>query len=141
VIVRANPGTSVSFPALPSSCTGVSCRFGLTPQGWLGVRPSGVPLYFDPDIATGYDYTLDEGDPLFASVIVPEPLPNGDASFTLIVGEALPLAAGDTSIHADRSARRRGSRSAASIRARIDPEDPLAFVMARPSWSARRTSR
>jgi hypothetical protein len=131
VIVRADPGTSVSFPALPTSCTGVSCRFGLTPQHWLGVGPNGVPLYFDPDIATGYDYSLDEGDPLFASVIVPEPLPNGDASFTLIVGEAsFPLAAGE---HFDLTQIDPLGVAAFSIRGidpgeELDPEDPLAFV-------------
>lgn len=96
VVVRADPGASVSFPVLPTSCVGVSCRFDLEPAGWLGVGANGVPLYFDPDVATGFDYSLDEGDPLFASVTVPEPLPNGDASFTLLVGEqSVPLAAGE----------------------------------------------
>lgn len=96
VVVRADPGASVSFPVLATSCVGASCLFDLEPAGWLGVGANGVPLYFDPDVATGFDYSLDEGDPLFASVIVPDPLPNGDADFTLIVGEAsVPLAAGE----------------------------------------------
>lgn len=131
LMVRAQPVGASADPVLPTSCAGVSCRFGLQPQGWLGASPNGVPLYFDPDIATGYDYTLDEGDPRFASVIVPEPLPNGDASFTLVVGEqSFPLEAGEqfdlTQIDPDGVA-------AFSIRGidpgeELDPENPLAFV-------------
>ncbi len=131
LIVRAQGVGAAGAPALPTSCAGVSCRFGLEPQGWLGVSPNGVPLYFDPDIATGYDYTLDEGDPLFASVIVPEPLPNGDASFTLIVGEAsFPLEAGE---QFDLTQIDPLGVATFSIRGidpgeELDPEDPMAFV-------------
>jgi hypothetical protein len=109
VIVRANPGTSVSFPALPTSCTGVSCRFGLTPQGWLGVRP------------------------------------NGDASFTLRVGQAsFPLVAGE---QFDLTQIDPLGVAAFSIRGidpgeQLDPEDPMAFVTGATFMrSAKRTSR
>jgi hypothetical protein len=132
VLVRADPAeASAGSPALPTSCTGVSCRFGLQPQGWLGVTPGGVPLYFDPDVATGYDYTLDPGDPRFASVMVPEPLPNGDAHFTLHVGEqSFPLAAGE---QFDLTQVDPLGVEAFSIRGidpgeELDPEDPMAFV-------------
>lgn len=96
VLVRSQGAGGSSFPLLPTSCAGVSCRFALQPTGWLGFGPSGVPIYFDPDIATGYDYEIDPGDPLFASVIVPEPLPNGDENLTLhVVEQSFPLDAGE----------------------------------------------
>jgi hypothetical protein len=131
LIVRSQGAGASGSPVLPTSCTGVSCRFGLQPQGWLGVRPNGVPLYFDPDIATGYDYSLDEGDPLFASVIVPEPLPNGDASFALVVGEeSFVLEAGE---QFDLTQVDPLGVATFSIRGidpgeDLDPEDPMAFV-------------
>jgi len=131
LMVRAQPVGASADPVLPTSCAGVSCRFGLQPQGWLGVSPNGVPLFFDPDVATGYDYTLDEGDPRFASVMVPEPLPNGDASFTLLVGEAsFPLAAGE---QFDLTQVDPLGVETFSIRdidpgEELDPEDPMAFV-------------
>jgi hypothetical protein len=131
LVVRADPPGGAFSPALPTSCASASCRFGLQPQGWLGVSPNGVPLYFDPDVATGYDYTLDPGDPLFASVMVPEPLPNGDESFTLHVGQqSFPLAAGE---QFDLTQIAPLGVAAFSIRdidpgEELDPEDPMAFV-------------
>jgi hypothetical protein len=131
LVVRADPPGGAASPLLPTSCASASCRFGLEPQAWLGVSPNGVPLYFDPDVATGYDYTLDPGDPRFASVIVPAPLPNGDASFTLVVGEeSIPLAAGE---QIDLTQLDPLGVEAFSIRGidpgeELDPEDPMAFV-------------
>lgn len=131
VIVRTEPAGGAFSPAQPASCVGLSCRFGLAPAVWLGVGPNGVPLYFDPYVATGYDYTLDPGDPRFASVMVPEPLPNGDGTFTLIVGAAsVPLAAGE---QVDLTQFDPLGVATFSIRGidpgeELDPEDPMAFV-------------
>jgi hypothetical protein len=96
LIVRSQGAGAAGTPVMPTSCAGLACDFDLEPQGWIGVGPNGVPIYFDPDIATGYDYEIAPGDPHFASAIVPEPLPNGDASFTLLVGEeSFPIEAGE----------------------------------------------
>ncbi|MCU0670898.1 MAG: hypothetical protein MUF70_16335, partial [Myxococcota bacterium] len=122
VIVRADPGASFQVPVMPTSCAGLACDFDLEPQGWIGVGPNGVPIYFDPDIATGYDYEIAPGDPHFASAIVPEPLPNGDASFTLLVGEeSFPIEAGE---HFDLTQITPLGVAAFSIRD-IDPEEQL----------------
>jgi hypothetical protein len=131
LLVRAEPGGGSTNPYLPTSSAGTSSLFNMKPTGWLGSGPNGVPLFFDPDVATGYDYTLDAGDPLFASVMVPAPLPNGDASFTLIVGEeSFPLEAGE---QFDLTQVDSLGVAAFSIRGidpgeELDPEDPMAFV-------------
>jgi hypothetical protein len=39
-------------------------------------------FFFDPDVAVGYDYSV-TGGPLFASVLIPSALPNGDSNFIL----------------------------------------------------------
>ena len=49
------------------------------------IRPGfglGRPIFGDPDVAVGYDYSV-TGGPLFASVLIPSPLPQGDSNFTL----------------------------------------------------------
>jgi hypothetical protein len=55
---------------------------------------AGVPIFIDPLIATGYDYAVGAGDPLFASVRLPFGI--GDSQYTLIVnGMSFDLGAGD----------------------------------------------
>ena len=39
-------------------------------------------VFFDPDIAVGYEYAV-TGGPLFASVLIPGALPRGDSNFLL----------------------------------------------------------
>jgi len=55
------------------------------PNGFsfLGVPVIGGEFFFfDPDVAVGYDYAV-TGDALFASVLIPTALPNGDSNFIL----------------------------------------------------------
>jgi hypothetical protein len=73
------------------------------PPGSANVPPitfanscGGAVLYYDPPIATGYTYAIDPGSANFGAVIVPAPLPNGDAAFLLEVnGATYPLVAGE----------------------------------------------
>ena len=97
VLVRANPVGSYGSPVLPLNlCNMGVCFFQIAPQGWTGVFSDGIPIHFERDVATGFDYAVDLGDPLFASVVIPEPLPNGDANFILHVGMLdFPLLAGE----------------------------------------------
>jgi len=85
--------------------------------------------FYDPIIATGYDYVAT--DVPFASVLIPEALPNGDSEFQLLVGsQIIDLNAGDTF---DLTTIASGGVSAFGIRGidtseMIDPNDPTAFV-------------
>lgn len=70
-----------------------------TPDGSL-VQPR---IFYDPPIAVGYEYTIDANvNGAFESVLVPAPLPGGDADFTIEVnGESAPLVAGTVLRFAD----------------------------------------
>lgn len=94
LLVRAEP-FDASTSGVPMTCLGPACSVTLQPTGWLGVGATGVPLYFNRDIATGFDYAVGPLAPLFASVMIPEPLPSGDSNFTLVVdGQSFALEAG-----------------------------------------------
>jgi hypothetical protein len=41
------------------------------------------PIFFDPIVSVGYDYAV-TGGPLFASVLIPNALPQGDSNFILV---------------------------------------------------------
>ncbi|GCL47825.1 PEP-CTERM sorting domain-containing protein [Microcystis aeruginosa] len=41
-----------------------------------------TPIFFDPIVSVGYDYSV-TGGPLFASVLIPNALPQGDSNFIL----------------------------------------------------------
>lgn len=95
LLVRAEP-VGGSKSGVPMTCIAPVCSGAVQPAGWLGVGANGVPLYFDHDIATAFDYAVGPLAPLFASVMIPEPLPSGDANFTLLVGaQSFPLEAGE----------------------------------------------
>ena len=49
----------------------------------LPVR-AGVPVFLDPEVAVGYRYSIGDGDPLFASVRLPDGI--GDGHYDLLVG-------------------------------------------------------
>lgn len=55
------------------------------------------PIFFDPIVSVGYDYAV-TGGPLFASVLIPNALPQGDSNFILeLAGFGnYPLVAGTT---------------------------------------------
>ena len=82
-LIPSNPILPVPTPSVPGF------TFPSVP-----VTP-GVRRFFDPDIATGYDYSV-TGGPNFASVLIPSALPKGDSNFTLELAGfgSFPLLAG-----------------------------------------------
>ncbi len=53
------------------------------------------PIFIDPDIAVGYDYTVHSG-PNVIEVLIPDVLPNGDGDFIIVVnGVQYPISAGN----------------------------------------------
>lgn len=105
-------------------------QFGATVgAGGLGVD---FPLYIDPPVATGYTYTVEPGEPTFASVVVPAPLPvTGDDQFRVLFGAFdEPLVAGTQFSFTDFVP---GGVTTFEIRGidpgeGLDPTDPFAFV-------------
>lgn len=109
LLVRGDPaGASASAPAGPSSCAGPACTFAAQPSGFTGLGPAGVPIYVSfgglpspgggsaDEALAGFDYAVAPGDPRFASVQIPFPLPNDQEAFLLEVGAAsFPLVAGE----------------------------------------------
>ncbi len=93
------------------------------------VITSDTVQFYDPEYATGYDFSTD--DTPFASVLIPNALPGGDASFEVVIGgTAYALTAGEpfdfTSISV-------GGVLSFGIRGidlseELDPADPMAFV-------------
>lgn len=85
--------------------------------------------FYDPVIATGYDYIA--SDIPFASVLIPEPLPGGDSEFQLLVGsDTFDLIAGEmidlTTIDPN-GVREFGIRGIDPDE-QLDPDDPTAFI-------------
>lgn len=97
------------------------------------IRELGPGRYFlDPDVAVGYEYVTGEGNPNFASVMLPDV---GDGRFDLYLvdptsGEFVRIAellAGDEFVFAGDGVSRfqiRGIETSAAL----DPQDPSAFV-------------
>ena len=77
------PGTTPTNPLLPTPNPS-------NPDGFIfsgvivGNNGFGTtnPIYFDPVVSVGYDYSV-TGGPLFASVLIPNALPQGDSNFIL----------------------------------------------------------
>jgi len=84
------PGSTPQNPILPTPTPGVpEFRF---PNVSVVADQT---FFFDPDVAVGYDYAV-TGGPLFSSVLIPAPLPQGDSDFLLELGGFgnFPLVAG-----------------------------------------------
>jgi probable HAF family extracellular repeat protein len=79
----SQPGTTPTNPLLPtpnpSNPNGFT--FPNVPVGNNGFGTTN-PIFFDPIVSVGYDYSV-TGGPLFASVLIPNALPQGDSEFTL----------------------------------------------------------
>ena len=92
------PGSRADDPLLPDSINadgGFEFSFDLAETG-IG-RNS--PLFIDPDVATGYRYSVGSGDANFAIVYIPEPLPLGDDQFELhLVDAVYPLTASRSAV-------------------------------------------
>jgi probable HAF family extracellular repeat protein len=79
----SQPGTTPTNPLLPtpnpSNPNGFT--FPNVPVGNNGFGTTN-PIFFDPIVSVGYDYSV-TGGPLFASVLIPSALPQGDSNFIL----------------------------------------------------------
>lgn len=114
------PGT-LENPILPTETNAGDFGFDI-------VTTDGIRFY-DPVIATGYDYVA--SDIPFASVLIPEPLPGGDSEFQLLVGsDTFDLIAGEmldlTTI--DPSGVREFGIRGIDPDEQLDPDDPTAFI-------------
>jgi probable HAF family extracellular repeat protein len=79
----SQPGTTPTNPLLPTP--NPSNPDGFTfPGVIIGNNGWGIidPIFFDPIVSVGYDYSV-TGGPLFASVLIPNALPQGDSNFIL----------------------------------------------------------
>lgn len=75
------PGGSPENPLLPFSSTpSGQNQVALNIFNGLGVNQ---PIFVDPVVATGFVYTQGAGGANFASLIIPDALPGGDADFLL----------------------------------------------------------
>jgi probable HAF family extracellular repeat protein len=121
-------GNTFGFMAAPSELpTGTTADGGYTFD--VAVVPD-TPIFIDPFVAIGYDYTTGDGDPNFASVSLPIGI--GDSLYKLIVGELeFDLAGGVVfDFIANGFA---GGVSKFGVRgietsAALNPDDPAAFV-------------
>jgi probable HAF family extracellular repeat protein len=77
------PGTTPTNPLLPTPDPNNPDGFTF-PGVIIGDNGLGTidPIFFDPIVSVGYDYSV-TGGPLFASVLIPNALPQGDSNFTL----------------------------------------------------------
>lgn len=82
-LAPSTPGTTPNNPLLPtpdpSNPNGFTFPGVTVGNGGLGTT---TPIFFDPIVSVGYDYSV-TGGPLFASVLIPNALPQGDSQFTL----------------------------------------------------------
>ena len=94
----SQPGTTPTNPLLPtpnpSNPDGFTFPGVIIGDNGLGTT---TPIFFDPIVSVGYDYSV-TGGPLFASVLIPNALPQGDSNFILeLAGFGnYPLVAGTT---------------------------------------------
>ncbi|MFM6791056.1 MAG: HAF repeat/PEP-CTERM domain-containing protein, partial [Microcystis panniformis] len=77
------PGTTPTNPLLPtpnpSNPNGFTFPGVIVGNNGFGTT---TPIFFDPIVSVGYDYAV-TGGPLFASVLIPNALPQGDSNFIL----------------------------------------------------------
>lgn len=124
----ADSNLSYGFIASPASLP-----IGTTSAGAFvfdtAVIPN-VPIFIDPAVATGYDYAIGAGDPLFASVTLPIGI--GDNFFTIAVGgQSFTVAGGsvfDFTTHGFASGVATFEVTGIEIDAALNPSNPAAFV-------------
>ena len=109
-IARPAPGLTPANPVLPAPedllefgwrfrrpCDPFSGRDFYPPGPETPLNPvCPIRVYTDPPIATGYTYTVEPGAAWFESLLIPAPLPGGDAQFNVeFAGQTFPLSAGE----------------------------------------------
>lgn len=138
VLLRAtpNPGLEPGNPIIPApedALPGGGWRFWGCVPAVLGVFTlPGPRCWIDPPIAVGYDYAFEEDSAgAFTSVLIPVPLPGGDAEFTVEIDDlSVPLVAGTVLRFADvtdepvRAFRIAGIDQLEAL----DPADPTVFL-------------
>lgn len=123
------PGAAANSP-IPPVNAGPPWQFQLRRGRSVCTRGCRVGL-IDPAIATGYTYTAGAGAANFAGVLIPAPLPGGDATFQVeFASFSDPLLAGTLY---DFTAKVPGGVAEFTIRGidpaeNLDPNNPLAFV-------------
>lgn len=118
------PGSTPDNPVLPLEPIDGDFTFDFP------VDEPGQTIFIDPPIVEGYEFFVDSG-PNFASVVVPNPLPGGDALFDLLVGGTVfPLLAGTpfNFLTIDPLGFSSFSIEGIDPGEGLDPTDPLAFV-------------
>jgi hypothetical protein len=130
------PGVMPGTPIIPDPSS-------LLPGGGWRIRGCGpvarqsaldalrIPCFIDPPVAVGYSYSVSADGPAVESVLVPAPLPGGDAEFTIeYAGRTATIRAGepfsftDTVPEGVRSFRLKDI----ALEEGLDPGDPVAFV-------------
>lgn len=98
----------------------------------VGAGCTGRMCFYDPDYATGYSYTRSIVDaPNFQSVMIPDPLPNGDSIFELSFNDlTFQLEAGEEFFFTDYflSGVADFEINGIDLTEMLDPIDPTAFV-------------
>ncbi len=83
-VLPAFVGATPDFPVLPDPFDPANPQFAFQLsilEDGLGTR---FPIFIDPIIAIGYEYTVNSG-PNVATILIPSALPNGDADFTVLI--------------------------------------------------------
>lgn len=144
-ILRLDPeaGASAGNPLLPAAGAPEAPPPATPPglpqpvlvrPGWGLIVPAGGfrnRTWLDPEYATGYVYSTGSGGPNFETILVPSPLPGGDASFSLhFAGQSFALQAGQIFNFTDHVA---GGVSqftllGIDLAEKMDPKDSQGFV-------------
>ena len=133
VIIRATPvaGLLPDYPVVPRAEDIIDGGVRFPCLMFLGGCVAGVVGYWDPPVASGYEYTSESPTLRFSSVSIPAPLPGGDSAFTVEFNNtSYPLVAGKrfdflafapSGIESFRI-------TGINLDEAIDPKDPLGFV-------------
>lgn len=125
-------GTQPDDPVLPDPFDPENPEF----QFELAILEEGLgtdfPIFIDPEIAIGYNYTINSG-PNVTEVLIPSILPNGDGDFIIVIdGIEYVITAGNPFIIATMAGIIGGvsefSIKDISTAEALDPTDSLAFV-------------
>lgn len=133
---EVTPGLTPENPLLPSSDQSDPSTFVFRDVR-IGDKGLGVsqPIFIDPVVAIGYDYSVTSSStngPLFASVLIPGPLAQGDSEFLLELPGfgSFPLLAGSSFDLLNYQSTGFGSFRITGISPDelLDPSSPTAFV-------------
>ena len=134
------PGLEPGNPILPDPEDVLDDGFRFRVRCWTawfgefeGICPEiTLRTNYDPPVAIGYTFEFDaESIGAFASVLIPAPLPGGDAEFTLEVGSASTTLMAGSAVDFDSFAEgpvRRFQITGIDVAESLNPDNPQAFV-------------